>query len=155
MRNTIITSITTFSIQEHPHVCGEYRLKRHPRHLKGVTSPRMWGIPTVEHLAPVSIRNIPTCGGESGYASIISHPRNIPTYVRNTERIIVNFYFKQEHPNVCGEYGQRTIRRVLMCGTSPRVWGTHTEYSIESIDMRNIPTCVGNTYTEIASTQRP
>ena len=47
---------------------------------------------------------------------------------------------------MCGEHSVRGDRVKLVCGSSPRVWGTYN-YSFSGIsDLRFIPTCVGNIF---------
>jgi len=64
------------------------------------------------------------------------------------EHVIERIYDRlvSVHPHVCGEHSVRGDRVKLVCGSSPRVWGTYN-YSFSGIsDLRFIPTCVGNIF---------
>ncbi|CAB1083951.1 hypothetical protein D1AOALGA4SA_11485 [Olavius algarvensis Delta 1 endosymbiont] len=49
------------------------------------------------------------------------------------------------HPHACGEHVHHTGDVLKNLGSSPRLWGTRSSGSLESRDMRFIPTPVGNT----------
>ena len=109
----------------HPHVCGERALLTWGRRRKSGSSPRVWG--TVHNLLSkiTRCRFIPTCVGNG----------------RRSVSVSVNF---PVHPHVCGE---RVILWYDVCdfhGSSPRVWGTELSIVQEWVELRFIPTCVGN-----------
>ena len=50
------------------------------------------------------------------------------------------------HPHACGERSTSNANARYILGSSPRLWGTVTYYDIRIIDVRFIPTPVGNGY---------
>ncbi len=48
------------------------------------------------------------------------------------------------HPRVCGERMPALAAFRILCGSSPRVWGTPANYVVLIADNRFIPACVGN-----------
>ena len=53
------------------------------------------------------------------------------------------------HPRVCGELYPVPNWRVLVCGSSPRVWGTLLRDNQTDGNRRFIPACVGNSYSPL------
>ena len=62
--------------------------------------------------------------------------------------------FSTEHPHVCGERQLAQVKRPRPAGTSPRVWGKGAEATDESVQERNIPTCVGKGRRRSLSSRR-
>ena len=109
----------------HPHVCGELgRTNRIHRHYYG-SSPRVWGTAFELDEIMASIRFIPTCVG-------------------NCKKHFGQFRRDAVHPHVCGELHAPKKLMKPATGSSPRVWGTVTEYRTHRFSARFIPTCVGN-----------
>ena len=79
--------------------------------------------------------------------------RFIPTCVGNTPGFRRKETERTVHPHVCGEHTRSSTVGMKTCGSSPRVWGTHSAVLPEWSWGRFIPTCVGNTYTN--STELP
>ena len=90
------------------------------------SSPREWGTLRYVHFRPRS-------------------PRFIPTRVGNTTQNISSKTGISVHPHASGEHSRIAINSGIVCGSSPREWGTLIARSRpEHID-RFIPTRVGNT----------
>ena len=94
------------------------------------SSPRVWGIQWMCFFVLIVSRFIPTCVG-------------------NTFNCYTVDGCKAVHPHVCGEYIRHHIPRHRGRGSSPRVWGIRRDLILQPLDLRFIPTCVGNTYNSI------
>ena len=101
---TLSTIFSTFSITEHPRVCGENKSQVVRRHALRGTSPRMRGKPMIEHGRRAGARNIPAYAGKTGHGTS-AEPRS------------------EEHPRVCGENCQGRPLLKQRVGTSPRMRG--------------------------------
>ena len=110
----------------HPHVCGEHPHDPYPTLTKDGSSPRVWGTRCSWVSAPIPIRFIPTCVGNTTSGKSKS-PRD------------------PVHPQVCGEHNVVRILFNPAYGSSPRVWGTPRVGHVPPDRHRFIPTCVGNT----------
>ena len=108
----------------HPRVCGETRARtRHPSARQG-PSPRVRGNQSRRGRVDRVYGSIPACAGKprTGAASIPA---------------------RRVHPRVCGETSERSSRRPLVRGPSPRVRGNR-RLRIESWPIRrSIPACAG------------
>ena len=62
------------------------------------------------------------------------------------------FNSKTVHPHACGEHNIQKNYKLLLVGSSPRLWGTHLLTSVKTRVIRFIPTLVGNTTTNTSST---
>ena len=71
--------------------------------------------------------------------------RFIPTRVGNTGIGTVSRVVKSVHPHACGEHIFSYTLQVNISGSSPRVWGTLNQPLNVAIQLRFIPTRVGNT----------
>ena len=118
------------SLTVHPHVCGELSAVMLDPSTTAGSSPRVWGT------------LIPTCGDDS-------FARFIPTCVGNAPSSSGKASRNPVHPHVCGERSLPSGARLLMSGSSPRVWGTQLSKPIEEGSPRFIPTCVGNSRRQI------
>ena len=109
----------------HPHVCGEYHLRRLRSTPAAGSSPRVWGILRASLIEHWFLRFIPTCVGNTQCAGRRRRPRDrfIPTCVGNTCHDFSLRAFFAVHPHVCGEYGTRCYAAASSGGSSPRVWG--------------------------------
>ncbi len=92
------------------------------------SSPRAWG--TVHH---------------PGFRS--RYRRFIPTCVGNRRALRPTPAPRPVHPHVRGEQDIRIAWRCQNRGSSPRAWGTACLSGIDIVDMRFIPTCLGNSTT--------
>ena len=141
------------------------------------SSPRVWGTPAASLFLCLPVRFIPTGVGNTRPAvsvlrAIPVHPhgcgehyininvgtptlRFIPTGVGNTFSLPFHSFHKTVHPHGCGEHYSMANRQVGRHGSSPRVWGTPTVAIFATVQIRFIPTGVGNTkFHERAITQR-
>ncbi len=71
--------------------------------------------------------------------------RFIPTHVGNTYYLFIHALIGSVHPHACGEHDPATDTADTTTGSSPRMWGTLSRGKILEIDVRFIPTHVGNT----------
>ena len=71
--------------------------------------------------------------------------RFIPTRVGNTALDGDPNGFNLVHPHACGEYPCPWLRFSPAYGSSPRVWGIPLLQAAADLDIRFIPTRVGNT----------
>ena len=113
----------------HPHVRGEYRQMPTLWSNKYGSSPRAWGIPQGVRAAGQGGRFIPTCVG-------------------NTESERIPLGITTVHPHVRGEYCTGRGRLLLIFGSSPRAWGIRAIGNRPALQLRFIPTCVGNTSSQ-------
>ena len=72
--------------------------------------------------------------------------RFIPACAGNTHWLVINDVTLPVHPRVCGEHICAQWRRYRMTGSSPRVRGTHRGSALDTMPMRFIPACAGNTW---------
>ena len=110
----------------HPHGCGEHQDNARRDATTAGSSPRVWGTLHVVQ------------AGRAGC-------RFIPTGVGNTEVLPMPSRRATVHPHGCGEHGEIPPVLHRWHGSSPRVWGTHTQGKLGNLDQRFIPTGVGNT----------
>ena len=110
----------------HPHACGEHRIIPRGGSIGPGSSPRLWGT----HRVP------------QGYRGEL---RFIPTPVGNTNGLAYFIHHEPVHPHACGEHSFRLIVNTLKAGSSPRLWGTPLGNDAGNVQLRFIPTPVGNT----------
>ena len=89
----------------HPHVRGEQASKRFSNLSTCGSSPRAWGTETHQPSHIHSLRFIPTCVG-------------------NRVSVYTSHYFQSVHPHVRGEQMPASFFSSVICGSSPRAWGT-------------------------------
>ncbi len=106
-------------------MCGEHFGPINQFDIAHGSSPRVWG--TCDHSL---------CRG--------CYRRFIPTCVGNMALVLPKHTPVAVHPHVCGEHRKRPSSQRWEIGSSPRVWGTFTDYSKRRMLKRFIPTCVGN-----------
>ena len=127
--NTAICLFSPVSRWDHPRVCGEHHWRKYFYSPYTGSSPRMRGTPASRSLSPRPNGIIPA------YAGNTSAPRGA------VERI-------GDHPRVCGEHTEGTSKTANWQGSSPRMRGTRTPASRESVQNGIIPTYAGNTHVE-------
>ena len=71
--------------------------------------------------------------------------RFIPTHVGNTNISFLWCRLSTAHPHACGEHLSTLAIASFVCGSSPRMWGTHPSCFLLLPAKRFIPTHVGNT----------
>ncbi len=71
--------------------------------------------------------------------------RFIPACAGNTSSYFLSFTASWVHPRVCGEHGSRRSGPAALTGSSPRVRGTHDLHIDDTVSLRFIPACAGNT----------
>ncbi len=126
--NTLAMNPLMLLLAVHPHACGEHAgLDGSPSDVNG-SSPRMWGTPRACICSPFQ-------------------GRFIPTHVGNT--LVGMTYAASEpvHPHACGEHSRPIKPKLIVAGSSPRMWGTPLRRGPDSHSGRFIPTHVGNTLT--------
>ncbi len=118
---------------DHPHACGENL--RDPSEARSTTgpSPRVWG-------------ELGAHGDGTPCA------RTIPTRVGRTLPSARDITSKADHPHACGENPEPKVTDARTYGPSPRVWGELAEFDLFSGAIRTIPTRVGRTTRNTAST---
>ena len=109
----------------HPHGCGEHSGGEIIFSSSTGSSPRVWG---------TSLQCI-----RSGCNS-----RFIPTGVGNINGLMERTGAGTVHPHGCGEHLSRDRTKQKKGGSSPRVWGTCSQRSFHRLNLRFIPTGVGN-----------
>ena len=90
----------------HPHVCGEHIIRMIMIAAVNGSSPRVWGTLTLLVYCVSLYRFIPTCVGNT-----FSEYHCVDSYT--------------VHPHVCGEHRCACFPINVVCGSSPRVWGTY------------------------------
>ena len=88
----------------HPHACGAYNDSFAANNRFFGSSPRMWGI---YHI----------------YIPISKNPRFIPTHVGHMPAVRSFPLQLTVHPHACGAYSYPPSSSLLICGSSPRMWG--------------------------------
>ena len=109
----------------HPHACGERWLAADSRAFAYGSSPRMWGTASTAD-------------------SRQSECRFIPTHVGNGSGLGAVRPFRPVHPHACGERQRCCTDLQLDLGSSPRMWGTVSLALDQAVQLRFIPTHVGN-----------
>ena len=110
----------------HPHACGEHSMDRDSSYPYYGSSPRMWGTQPVLFCNEFLKRFIPTHVGNTWMSRSIAVALAV-------------------HPHACGEHPSLKYFDIGHTGSSPRMWGTHSDYRIDIGSLRFIPTHVGNT----------
>ena len=123
--NSRVNLLKKMLVTVHPHACGELERMMKKLSICVGSSPRMWGTPHV---------------GCRRHAD----DRFIPTHVGNSVMRWLPLARSSVHPHACGEL-PRTSRSIrVRCGSSPRMWGTRLLHGGAVLDLRFIPTHVGN-----------
>ena len=109
----------------HPHACGEHAHSPGQNPWRRGSSPRLWGTCVLGKAVGYPCRFIPTPVGN--IASGLNGPTKLPV-----------------HPHACGEHCDTETDIPPVDGSSPRLWGTSVSSASPSINLRFIPTPVGN-----------
>ena len=153
----------------HPHVRGEQISKNVPGTSCRGSSPRAWGTAGARGRSRWGFRFIPTCVGNRYQAHCFKtffrgssprawgteylipghrwRPRFIPTCVGNSQGNKRSGQQGAVHPHVRGEQPESTLELPPVIGSSPRAWGTVCQEHLQYLELRFIPTCVGNSFS--------
>ena len=71
--------------------------------------------------------------------------RFIPTHMGNTAASIAFWVAIPVHPHAYGEHVIPSVLLFCAIGSSPRIWGTHETAPAAGVELRFIPTHMGNT----------
>ena len=100
------------------------------------SSPRVWGQDIFTKDGATVVGIIPTRVGTSCVLAAVKH-------------------FRWDHPHACGDKVRLASPETSILGSSPRVWGQDTEYSVCCPSVRIIPTRVGTrTVTKLPNTSK-
>ncbi len=122
----MMTSYTLPQLTVHPHVRGEYHIRRDKTIVYIGSPPRAWGIRLHRLLDALFNRFTPTCVGNTS----LDTGRSLCYAV---------------HPHVRGEYRVLGKRSRPHYGSPPRAWGIRQRPTAKAAVLRFTPTCVGNT----------
>jgi len=122
-------------IPDHPHTRGERSGSPSNSESCSGSSPHAWG----------------TLVAEGGNVLI---GRIIPTRVGNAQTHCTRFGGRSDHPHTRGEREKGKKYERDRGGSSPHAWGTHQEYETIRVNVRIIPTRVGNAKSERSSLSR-
>ena len=112
--------------QNHPHMHGEYITPDPLSFVPSESSPYVRGIFIIDSLREFMVGNIPVCTG-------------------NTSTLWFLPSLCVKHPRIHGEYSHRVCNCMMALETSPYARGIHHFRCRVQTELRNIPTCVGNT----------
>ena len=129
--NTLQPATSRSASAVHPHARGEHAGNNSAASSVDGSSPRPWGTLQVMHQVLNRARFIPTPVGNTPSSGCAGHPDTV-------------------HPHARGEHDVEVVEDHLMCGSSPRPWGTHLGRASTVRMMRFIPTPVGNTLAEVS-----
>ena len=115
--------------RDHPRVCGEHSIAHVPWHVAQGSSPRMRGTRPFAFSRQSRVGIIPAYAGNTTGEN---------TFIRPT----------RDHPRVCGEHLPPARCPHAQTGSSPRMRGTRTPASRESVQNGIIPAYAGNTHVE-------
>ncbi len=109
---------------------GEYSPPETSFSTRSGSSPRAWGIQPRRRSRRRHQRFIPTCVGNTVSEEKIAAVLSV-------------------HPHVRGEYYLGGFSAPVQFGSSPRAWGIQAQLERQEVMQRFIPTCVGNTQTDL------
>ncbi len=102
--NTIKRRCDSAAMTVHPHACGEYIVNPMCAGAGVGSPPRLWGI--LLHFPRLSFCH-----------------RFTPTPVGNTVLSVKARASSTVHPHACGEYGGGGLKKIILIGSPPRLWG--------------------------------
>ena len=116
-----------YSTGDHPHACGDKCGYLIPINSAEGSSPRVWG---------------------QGYKKDCyqSECRIIPTRVGTSCVLHLRYAYSEDHPHACGDKCESGMHVCKNPGSSPRVWGQATHFSVSGVNLGIIPTRVGTSY---------
>ena len=112
--------------EDHPHLCGENSIASTASSCDLGSSPLVWGKQRFTFFVCKEVGIIPTCVGKTW---------NWNQYNR----------WCKDHPHLCGENSRTFLPESASLGSSPLVWGKHTDQLCHLHLFGIIPTCVGKT----------
>ncbi len=136
MGNSVEKCIRLFDKPVHPHAYGELAMIKTLCYFSYGSSPRVWGTHSISATVPSINRFIPTRMGNSFE----------PTSVKAALSV---------HPHAYGELWILSGVGVHEYGSSPRVWGTHTNNPEVEEGNRFIPTRMGNSWATSQASRSP
>ena len=119
-----ISALTSSSVGDHPHACGDKVCLHSLLRLLLGSSPRVWGQVEVQKDESGNVRIIPTRVGT----------RTFPSRHHQQDK---------DHPHACGDKIGREAPPTSFLGSSPRVWGQAERFCAKKSCGRIIPTRVG------------
>ena len=165
MGNTISIANQRGHLKDHPHIHGEYRIKRRYEAMFRGSPPHTWGILHCWRGYCLSIKDHPHIHGEyydpeeaieNGKGSpphtwgihhrvpVISGMVGItPTYMGNTLAIIEQPAALQDHPHIHGEYSLAKLMIDCVVGSPPHTWGILEDVDKILAHPRITPTYMG------------
>ena len=125
--NASLPAVNTALNSVHPHACGERDPLSNTWTPCDGSSPRLWGTrwPAKKSL---------------------TLSRFIPTLVGNAKTLCMSRSIGAVHPHACGERAFVFAIETAMRGSSPRLWGTQSLLFGQLMQLRFIPTLVGNAF---------
>ena len=118
--NTSLCNLT----KDHPHACGDKHFQANVSKVKPGSSPRVWGQAYTECRSGHTKRIIPTRVGTRVYHTL---PYN----------------YAWDHPHACGDKISIHCKKIVILGSSPRVWGQVLFCKLYKRLVGIIPTRVG------------
>ena len=113
-----------YTVQDHPHACGDKVNFKFGFSDSLGSSPRVWG-------------------QDAHFSDFHLHLRIIPTRVGTSPMTLPFLSVLKDHPHACGDKKCFHLILSTRIGSSPRVWGQGKCIAISKITTRIIPTRVG------------
>ena len=134
-------------LEDHPHMCGEYRDPTFDTVLGKGSPPYVWGI-REGHDKPLRIPRSPPHVWGIHFKTIFKCAVDgiTPTCVGKARLLPVSTSQEQDHPHRCGESKTQLPKDLRMVGSPPHVWGKQFSSIGVCGGGRITPTCVGNTH---------
>ena len=130
--NTLRYSRMTWSLWDHPRMCGEHIDPLNPNTSNWGSSPHVRGTRPFAGRPDARRGIIPACAG-------------------NTEASDRRIVHVRDHPRMCGEHISVACKTHAGAGSSPHVRGTLAHYSASVPENGIIPACAGNTRRSMTS----
>ncbi len=130
----------------HPHACGEHANTGYEPVLGLGSSPRLWGTRDRCPTSPVVERFIPTPVGNTTPMARLRGNMAVHPHACGEHSLVPKLIsWASVHPHACGEHNNSVGPIIMICGSSPRLWGTPVRLPSQPSAIRFIPTPVGNT----------